>query len=178
MRARPNPPSDRPEHGQSLSAPESCASCWAGLFATAEHHLAPLGRVHERPSPEVEVDARSARRTLVRTTMTSGTTIAAVESQTQAAGTHGPRPVRTGPPTRFSTPPSKQAMVDADARRDFPLFATHQPRALCLVQPPMPVCALARAALSSLAPPPSTCATDFLTALASVVLTVSVFARS
>ena len=35
----------------------------------------------------------------------------------------------------------------------------------------------ASAALSSLAPPPSTWATDFLTALASVVLTVSVLAR-
>jgi hypothetical protein len=51
--------------------------------------------------------------------------------------------------------------------------------ALTARQPPlMPACASARAALSCLAPPPSICATDFLTALASVVSTVSPFARS
>ena len=42
----------------------------------------------------------------------------------------------------------------------------------------MPAWASARAALSSFAPPPSTSAADFITALASVVLTVSVFVRS
>ena len=47
-----------------------------------------------------------------------------------------------------------------------------------LAQPPMPACASASAALSFLAPPPSTWATDLRTALVRVASTVVALPRS
>jgi len=63
------------------------------------------------------------------------------------------------------------ATVITSSRDNSELGLTGQP-------PPIPACASANAAFSSFAPPPSTSATDFFTALTRVLSTMSALDRS